>query len=56
MKVAAIFQVLEHLNDFKQSAMAAICFSKLGQNFIAINIHCNSSVDIFVMNDIYRFM
>ena len=34
MNLAAIFQVLEHLNDFLNNWLwQSLCFSKYGQNF-----------------------
>ena len=51
MKLPAIFQVFEHLNDFQTSAMVAILFflndAKILHIFIAINILCKFDEDIF---------
>ena len=52
MKLAGIFQDLEHLYDFQQLPMAAILFFKVRQNFaqvfIAINIPCKFGEDVFI--------
>ena len=59
MNLAAIFQVLEHLNDFEIIGYGGHFFeAKIlhRQVFIAINIPCKFGEDIFIMNETLRFM